>query len=419
MCSRREPGALRQPASTPYLRMHLDGLERRYARFSSAFPGVDVHFAMKCNNDRSVLSCLHRHGCKFEIASAAELDVLLGLGVRAAQVLFSNPVKTPADIRRAAQAGVWRFACDSSAELHKIASVAPNAAVYLRLAVAAGGSVVASEGKFGIDARTVIGLALKARRLRLDVHGLTFHVGSQMLQPDAWAAAIAECGEIMRQLQRHDIVISMVDIGGGFPARYDADVPPLEVIGGAVTEAIATDLPYTVHVVAEPGRSLVAECGEMVSTVIGIAERGGRRWLHLDVGAFNGLMEYLETSNQLPYPITDSIHSELTVLSQLTGPSCDSQDTILFDVALSAELAVGDQVVIGSAGAYTTAYASHFNGCDIPYVVAVTSNNKITASARRGPQTSLPPRRDEQFTAPSVNSKAALRCAPPDLPSRP
>jgi ornithine decarboxylase len=106
----------------------------------------------------------------------------------------------------------------------------------------------------------------------------------------------------------------------------------------------------------------------MVATVIGTAYRGNRRWAHLDVGAFNGRMEALETGNRLRYPVNDSRCGADRVLFALTGPTCDSQDTILHDVELSADLAVGDQVQIHVAGAYTTGYASRFNGFDIPPV---------------------------------------------------
>ena len=109
----------------------------------------------------------------------------------------------------------------------------------------------------------------------------------------------------------------------------------------------------------------------LITTVIGTAERGGRDWVHVDVGAFNGLMEALETGNTLPYPLTDSRHAA-DGRAHLTGPSCDSQDTIMYDAPLSTGLACGDHVYVGSAGAYTTAYASSFNGFDVPTVRCVS-----------------------------------------------
>jgi ornithine decarboxylase len=89
-------------------------------------------------------------------------------------------------------------------------------------------------------------------------------------------------------------------------------------------------------------------------------------WLHLDVGAFNGVMEALETRNALRFPMSDSRRAAARSRYHVTGPSCDSQDTILFDASLSAGLVAGDRVYLGTAGAYTTAYASAFNGFDVP-----------------------------------------------------
>jgi ornithine decarboxylase len=139
----------------------------------------------------------------------------------------------------------------------------------------------------------------------------------------------------------------------------------------AITTGLA-GLPYEVPVVVEPGRALIATAGTLRATVIGTAVRHGRRWIHLDVGAFNGLMESLETGNQLRFPVTDSRRAPDRERCHLTGPTCDSQDTIMFDVELSADLRVGDRVHLGSAGAYTTGYASRFNGFDVPTVRCVT-----------------------------------------------
>ena len=92
----------------------------------------------------------------------------------------------------------------------------------------------------------------------------------------------------------------MIDIGGGFPACYGHRLPPISAYGELIGRAL-DGLPYRPHIVAEPGRAIVAEAGVMVSTVIGTARRGDRDWVHLDVGAFNGLMEALETGNTTAY----------------------------------------------------------------------------------------------------------------------
>jgi ornithine decarboxylase len=327
---------------------------------------MDVHYAMKCNPDELLLRYLHGEKCGFEIASGMELQELMNVGVSPAEVLFSNPVKIEAHIASAAQAGLYRFAFDSRTELEKIARQAPGASVYVRLATAAAGSVVPSEGKFGVDAAKALELMKRAASLGLRPYGVAFHVGSQMEEPEAWARAIRLSGGLMRDLRAAGITITMLDLGGGFPAHHQERVPGVKEFAKVILGALA-ELPYQPEkLVIEPGRGLVGDAGAMVATVIGLATRGAKNWVHLDVGAFNGMMEALETGNALGFPLADSRQSAAKSRYHLTGPSCDSQDTILLDCELSADLQLGDKVFIYTAGAYTTSYASRFNGFDIP-----------------------------------------------------
>jgi len=318
----------------------------------------------RSNPHPAVLARLQAIGSSFEIASAVELDTLTNLGVKPAELIYSNPVKPIAHIARAYQAGVRRFAFDSLDELAKLATVAPDAEVFIRLAAQQTMSDVPSEGKFGVDPDAAVGLLAAARDHGLDPCGITFHVGSQMLNPLAWKRPLQTVGEVM---EKTDIRLRMVDLGGGFPARYGAQPLPLTEYAEVIAAGLA-ELPYEVDAIIEPGRAVVAEAGTLITTVIGTALRRGDRWAHLDVGAFNGLMESLETNNRLRFPVSDSRGSARRDRFHLTGPTCDSQDTILYGVELSADLATGDRVFIGSTGSYTTVYASHFNGFDPPAV---------------------------------------------------
>jgi len=355
-------------ASTPYLAMDLDAVSHSYGVLTGALPEVTLHYAVKCNPDPRVLGRLAELGCRFEIASVPELELLRELGVEPGEVLFSNPVKTPAHVRAAHAAGLWRYAFDSVAELDKITAFAPGAAVYVRLSTANSGEVP-SEGKFGVDVDSAARLLRDAADRGLDPYGVTFHVGSQSVDPLAWDTAIDSSARLMNRLLEHGIRVKLLDIGGGFPAAYVRSTPQTERIGKHIRAALERYLPYPVELVAEPGRALVAEAGTMVATVIGVAERHGQRWVHLDVGAFNGMMEALETGNRLRYPVSDSRRSATLVPHHITGPTCDSQDTVLYNAPLSDTLTVGDLVYIHSAGAYTTSYASRFNGFDLPATV--------------------------------------------------
>jgi ornithine decarboxylase len=355
-----------EPPSGPCLVMDLAEVGHRYQLFTEALPGLAVHFAVKCNPDAPLLRHLHEQGARFEVASYPELQALIDLGVQPEDVIFSNPVKPWWHIRDAHSAGVFRFGFDSDAELEKLARFAPGSAVFVRLAVAPAASEVPSEGKFGVDAETAGRLLRAAVDTGLRPWGIAFHVGSQMTDPGAWTAPIRASADLMRDLQRDGIRLAALDIGGGFPAHYGDPVPSIAAYGECIRSAL-TGLPYPVALVAEPGRGLVADAGRLETTVIGIASRGGQRWAHLDVGAFNGGMEALETSHRLVLPMTDS-RGGPSARWNVTGPSCDSQDTLRFGAELSANLQEGDRVTLHTAGAYTTAYASAFNGFDVPTV---------------------------------------------------
>jgi ornithine decarboxylase len=353
---------------TPYLALDPARAAERFSELAAALPGVAIHYAVKANPDPRLLARLHAAGCLFEAASWAEVRAAAKAGADPGTMLYTNPVKPAADIARAWRAGVRRFAADSDGELHKLAEHAPGSAVLLRLDAGAGGTV-GDQGKFGVPPEQVPGLARLAASLRLRPYGLAFHVGSQKMDPAAWDGPIRQCAGIMTELAADGIRLEMLDVGGGFPVRYDTDPPPLAEYAAAIGLATAL-LPYPVQLACEPGRAIAAPAGTMVTSVIGAAWRYGTMRVSLDAGAFHGLIEALESGRELRFPVNiPAAGQRMLVPCTLTGPSCDSQDTILDQVWLP-EPRPGDQVLIGNAGAYTTCYSgrSAFNGYPAPGV---------------------------------------------------
>jgi len=354
---------------TPYLLTDLDTVARRHAAFTAALPGVTTYYAMKCNPAPEVLRTLAGRGSGFEVASVFELRTLCDLGVDPAEVLYSNPVKPPAHIAEAYAAGLWRFSFDSPNELAKLAEYAPGCAVYVRLRTDDRSSSFPLSRKFGAEPDEAYDLMLLARELGLRPYGVTFHVGSQCADPQAWRAALETAGHLMARLRDRGIELTMLDMGGGFPAHYGTDVPSIEEIGAVIRPALDELLPYRPDLVgAEPGRYLVAEAGVMVAMVIGRERRGTENWLYIEVGAYNGMAETLQTPGWR-FPMLTSLpdHADVPhVPYTITGPSCDSTDTTCHGVLLPATLAVGDLIYIGAAGGYTLSYASAFNGFGPP-----------------------------------------------------
>jgi ornithine decarboxylase len=272
------------------------------------------------------MACIHISAARG--ATIDDFRAVMRAGVEPAEVLFTHPVKPAGDIARAHKAGVWRFAADSDTELHKIARNAPGSAVLLRLDTVAG-RTVGDQGKFGIPPGQAPSLARQARSLGLHPYGLAFHVGSQSMDPAAWDRPIRDCAQIMTALAADRIRLAMLDVGGGFPVCYDTDPPPLADYAAAINDA-AAHLPYPVRLACEPGRAIAAPAGTMVASVIGAAWRYGTLRVSLDTGAFHGLIEALESGRELRFPVTiPAARDRAPALCTLTGPSCDSQDTIL------------------------------------------------------------------------------------------
>ena len=370
---------------TPFLVCDLETITRRYQELTDLLPDLAVFFAMKSNSAAPILRHVHDIGGSFEVASVPEMRMAVAAGADPADMLYSNPVKPPGHIDEAAAAGLGRFAFDSEMELHKIAAHAPGASVYARLRVDDRTSVFPLSRKFGLSVEKAGDLLLLASRLGLVPYGLTFHVGSQCTNPMAWERAIEQCGVVMRRLLRAGIRLEMLNLGGGFPARYTAPVPELSLIAAVIADAVGR-LPYQPSLLAaEPGRYLVAESGVLAATVIGVDERDGERWVYLDVGGYNGMMEAVQTGGRWHFPLLTSRPDHFktaTVPTTVTGPSCDSSDTLFYGAALPAGLEVGDRVYIGTAGAYTSSYASSFNGFPVPRLLYVGESDTSVARHR-------------------------------------
>jgi len=355
--------AARQKYTRPFLILDTAIVRGKVRRFRAAMPRVRPHYAVKANPDRRVLKVLAQEGCGFEIASIAELDLLLALGVPAAEVFYSNPVKSRESIAYAATKGVEWFVVDSVDELRRVFETKRDAKIYLRIATPNIGSDWPLSGKFGAgagDAREIVSTAAK---LGADLAGVTFHVGSQCRNPENWRVALEKARSLFDHMAKSGLRPRLLNIGGGFPVRHVRPIPSIEVIGAVVNEGLKA-FGDDVQVIAEPGRYLVSDAGYFVCRVLGTATRAGKRWMHWDAGLFGGV---IESSEGLKYRIRTD-RSGPDVAWTVGGPTCDSVDIVMRDEPLPSDLQENDFVYIRNAGAYTTAYASQFNGFPLPEV---------------------------------------------------
>lgn len=353
---------------TPFVVLDLDTIGRAYDDLTSNFPYAKIYYAVKANPAIEITQLLHQKGSNFDIASIYELDKVLACGVKPEQISYGNTIKKARDVRYFYEKGVRLFATDSAQDLRNIAKAAPGAKIYVRILTEGSGSADwPLSRKFGCQTDMALDLLVLARDLGLVPYGVSFHVGSQQREIGVWDAAIGKVKSMFTRLfEEQGIQLRMINLGGGFPANYLTKTNPLtayaEEITRFLTEDFGDDLP---EIILEPGRSLVANAGVLVSEVILVARKSRmaiERWVYADAGKFSGLIETMDES--IKFPIWTEKKGELEDVV-IAGPTCDSADIMYEDYkyGLPLNLASGDRLYWLSTGAYTTSYSSvEFNG---------------------------------------------------------
>src|SRR6185503_8807759 len=201
----------------------------------------------------------------------------------------------------------------------------------------------------------------------LDAYGVSFHVGSQQPNPEAWNKALAASAAVFRVLSDRGIQLRMVNLGGGFPAKYLKKIPVVKTYGRAISTALRKHFGNRIpETIIEPGRGMVGDAGIIKAEVVLISKKSAEedtRWVYLDIGKFGGLAETMDES--IRYPIRTDRDDDRKAPCIIAGPTCDSVDVLYektpYDLPVS--LSIGDEVLIEGTGAYTTTYASvAFNG---------------------------------------------------------
>src|SRR3989344_4905605 len=351
---------------TPFLLMDPDHARENYRKIKHSIDGVEVFYAMKANDHQKILEVLVKEESSFEISSLNELKSLLALNVSPEKIMSLNPIKSPEFLTEMEKVGVELMAYDSTDEIDKIVKYAPHAKLFIRLNVSNEGSDWPLTKKFGVDAPEILPLLRYAKKKGCHPIGITFHVGSQCLNKNNWVSALYICDDIWNQAKKEGINLYFLSLGGGIPIQHLKKIPTIAEIGEVINTTVKKNFKIAgdrLRISIEPGRGLIGDSGIMVTTVIGKAKRGTEEWIYIDAGVFNGFMETIEN---FAYEIkTEYKRKKRTVT--IAGPSCDSVDVPFKNYPLS-EVKVGERVYIINAGAYTTVYASNFNGFNSPKI---------------------------------------------------
>jgi ornithine decarboxylase len=347
--------------------MDLGKVAASYQALQTHFPTAAIHYAVKANPAPEVVRQLVTIGSRFDVASPSEIDLCLAAGALPEDLSYGNTIKRSRDIAYAFQRGLRLFAFDCEEELEKLAAHAPGADVFCRIAVSSEGACWPLGRKFGCSTALAERLLESCPRRGLNPCGVSFHVGSQQTDPSRWGAPIAETAGLFGRLARRGIRLTTVNLGGGFPARYNAPAPELAAYRDAIRQALDKHLsPWNPRPLLEPGRGLVGDAGAIVTEVILVSRRDPeRRWVYLDAGKFGGLAETMDECIQYRIRARGAQPGAPQGPVILAGPTCDSADVLYEKTVyqLPLDLGEGDQLEILSAGAYTSSYSSvGFNG---------------------------------------------------------
>lgn len=355
--NKEETEALAQEYGTPLLVLSLEQIEKNYRLLRTHLPRVKVFYAIKANPHRRILELMRDLGSNFDVASDGEIMELSSLGVDGSRMIYANPMKTVNGLRACRNAGVGKMTFDSAGEIDKMARECPGATVLLRIRIDNSSAHVDLNKKFGAAREQALELLLKARDEGLDAAGIAFHVGSQTTSADPYLYALDIAREIFEEAAAAGMQLRIMDIGGGFPIPEPKVRFNLQEMLNQINARLDEDFPG-VEIWAEPGRFICGTAVNLITSVIGVTERGGQPWYFLDEGLYGTFSGVL--FDQWDFKLISFKEGE-QVAATFAGPSCDSLD-IMFRGKMTVRQEEGDLILVPICGAYTSASATTFNG---------------------------------------------------------
>jgi ornithine decarboxylase len=352
---------------TPLVVVDHKVLRENYGQFRKYMPRVQVYYAVKANSAPEIVRTFYEAGGSFDVASIAEF-LTVHENVKDLQdeqrqafiwdrIIYANPIKATETLE---QLDPYKplVTYDNYEEVLKIAKHAPRAGLVLRLRVPNTGSMVELSSKFGALPGEAVDLISFAKNNRLEVEGLSFHVGSQCTNVQNYIQALHLSAQVFAEAKSRGFELKLLDIGGGFPAHYDSTIPTFRTMAQAINREIDRLFPQPVEILAEPGRFLVASAATAVAQIIGKAVREGKLCYYVNDGVYHTFSGVIFDHCQ--YPLK-SFKKGPAQLCSVFGPTCDALDTITLAEQLP-DMELGDYVYAPNIGAYSSASSTSFNG---------------------------------------------------------
>jgi len=354
---------------TPLFVVDHAQLRRNYAMFKRHLPRVQAYYAVKANPDPAIVKTLYEAGASFDVASMPEFLIvhqyIKDMPAKQRQdwiwdkIIYANPIKATDTLEQLNQYKPL-VTYDNEEEIRKIRKHAPQAGLCLRLKVPNTGAMVELSSKFGAAPGQAVDLILAADREGLTVEGLSFHVGSQTTNFDNYVAAINLAANIFKEARdRGYTKMNLLDIGGGFPAPYDATVKPFRKLAQTINRELDRLFPPDIQILAEPGRFMVATACTAVSKIIGKARRDDKLCYYINDGVYHTYSGVI--FDHCHYPLK-SLTKGPTEICSVFGPTCDALDVVSMAENLPNNLELGDLLYSDRIGAYSHASSTFFNG---------------------------------------------------------
>ncbi len=384
--------AIAAEAGTPCYVYSAADIVDRYRAYDRAFAGVPhmVCYAVKANSNLSILRLLAHEGSGFDIVSGGELFRVVRAGGDPRKVVFSGVGKTAEEIEFGLRSDIRSFNCESEAELTLLNEIAGRMGLKARVALRVNPEVDAathpyistgmSEHKFGIDSTEVDSVYARANAMpNLDVEGVSCHIGSQILDSSPLMEAVEKMLALVDRLRAAGIGIRHLDLGGGLgvpyrPADQAPEIP--EVVRGILARLAARDLEVSV----EPGRSIVAEAGVLLTRVLYRKQTARKQFVVVDAAMNDLIRPALYKSHHEIVPVQrDGVREEIT--ADVVGPICETGDFLARGRDMS-QVEQGELMAVMTAGAYGFAQSSNYNSRPRAAEVLVEENSWRVIRAR-------------------------------------
>ena len=325
-----------------------------------------ICYAVKANSNIAVLQTLAKLGAGFDIVSVGELERVLRAGGDPAKVVFSGVAKTASDMRRALELGIHCFNVESAAELELLNNTAASCGLIAAVSLRVNPDVDAQthpyistglkENKFGIDINLASQVYQRAAQMsHIKVVGVDCHIGSQLVDIAPFVAALERLLVLVDQLAELDIPLQHIDIGGGLGVRYDDEQPPSPHSYMAAVLPLLEGRSETL--VLEPGRSITANAGVMLTQVQYLKSNGEKNFAIVDA-AMNDMIRPALYQAWMDIQAIAANNAE-AALYDVVGPVCETGDFLAKDRSLS--ICAGDYLCLMSAGAYGFVMSSNYN----------------------------------------------------------